>query len=299
MISRLGFICGSSAFAVLGAGAAGAKTADFKLKLEKLSLSVGASKPFTVLHVSDTHLTQATAAELLLASEKDRELHERRSKALTRNAKAFAASVDYAKEHGFRLVHTGDLIDYCSEGNIAAAKDGLSGMDALVCPGNHEIVGFPSSETPKSAETAAKLMTRLESAYGTRFLVSSQELNGVRFVAFDNGGLSKWRVKEQIATLEAELDKPAPMVILCHLPPYEETLLAELRRREKNGRQKPPHAYMMMNERINRMIAESTNVKAILCGHLHFSWRGSFNGRIPLCVAPANLSGYAVEVAFV
>ena len=300
-IDRRRFILSASAFGALCAGALRAADAApaFNLRLEQLTLRVGATNPFGALHFSDTHLTSATAAELAAAGAEDRERHEKRSKAMPKNAAAFAASLAYAKGKGLLPIHTGDLVDYLSDGNIELARRSLAGTKTLITPGNHETTGFPASRRPKDAASAAETARRIEAAYGERFLVSSRSVGGVRFVGFDNGGLSKWRIDEQLSELEREISKEGgPVVLLCHFPPFEQTLLEHIRKREKNGRQKPVRAYMMMDERLNGIIRSHPSVKAVLCGHLHFSWRGMLNDSVHLVVAPANLNGSATEITF-
>ena len=45
-------------------------------------------------------------------------------------------------------------------------------------------------------------------------------------------------------------------------------------------------------------LRNQANLKAILCGHLHFEWRGTFNGNVPMLVAGGNFEGHAYEISF-
>ena len=40
------------------------------------------------------------------------------------------------------------------------------------------------------------------------------------------------------------------------------------------------------------------NVKAFLCGHLHFEWQGLFGGKVPILVAGRNFNGECYDIAF-
>ena len=40
------------------------------------------------------------------------------------------------------------------------------------------------------------------------------------------------------------------------------------------------------------------NLKAMLCGHLHFEWRGTFNGKVPVVVAGRSFNGECYEISF-
>ena len=301
--TRRAFAAGSLAALCAGALRVGAAPEVASvLKLEHLALQVGAARPFGALHFSDTHLTLASAADLAAADEDARKLHAARSKALPRNAQAFAAALAYAKEKGLQTLHTGDLLDYLSGANLAAARDGLAGTGTFITPGNHEAMGFPRSATPRTASACAEAVAQLEKSFRDPCLVASRVVHGVNFVAFDNGGLSRFRREEQLAGLAAAFDKGLSVVLLCHFPPYVPALAQFLRERDaKAGRAKPEAAYMMCGAKyaaLNDFLQSRAELKAVLSGHLHLSWRGELRSGVPLCVAPANSGGRAVEISF-
>ena len=49
------------------------------LKPKKLSIAVGAAKPFTALHFSDSHISMADAADILWGTSKELRLYEARN----------------------------------------------------------------------------------------------------------------------------------------------------------------------------------------------------------------------------
>ncbi|MCQ2391049.1 MAG: metallophosphoesterase [Kiritimatiellae bacterium] len=301
--TRRSFAVGGLAALCAGALRAGAELdAERVLKLDRLALKVGAARPFGALHFSDTHLPLASAADLAAADDDARNLHAARSKALSRSAQAFAASLAYAKRQGLLPLHTGDLLDYLSDANIEAAREGLAGTNTFITPGNHEAMGFPRSATPRTAAACAAAVERLEKAFRDPFLVASRVVQGVNFVAFDNGGLSKFRLKEQLAELKAAFGKGLPVVLLCHFPPYVPALAQFLKERDaKMARSKPDAAYMMCGDKyaaINDFLQSRAELKAVLAGHLHLAWQGELRPGVPLCVAPANSGGRAVEIGF-
>jgi hypothetical protein len=40
------------------------------------------------------------------------------------------------------------------------------------------------------------------------------------------------------------------------------------------------------------------NLKAWLCGHLHFEWQGTFGDGVPVCVAGRNFNGECYDISF-
>jgi hypothetical protein len=45
-------------------------------------------------------------------------------------------------------------------------------------------------------------------------------------------------------------------------------------------------------------IREQKNLKAFLCGHLHFEWQGMFNGKVPILIAGRNANGECYDITF-
>ena len=117
-MTRRGFLAGGAALGGLMASSALPVLADDpslfpgRGRFERLSLNyheikAGASKPFTVLHISDTHLTAAYPDE----GEWERKIAERRIRTFGgRQEEALRDSIAWAKLHNDYIVHTGDLI---------------------------------------------------------------------------------------------------------------------------------------------------------------------------------------------
>ena len=108
-----------------------------RLSLNYHEIKAGASKPFSVLHISDTHLTAAYPDE----GEWERKIAERRIRTFGgRQEEALRDSIAWAKIHTDYIVHTGDLIDFQSRANFDLVKKyyGEGGAAMLGCLGNHE-----------------------------------------------------------------------------------------------------------------------------------------------------------------
>ena len=289
----------------------GAQKADdaipFKLAVRKVKLSLGVPAPFSFIHFSDTHITEATAAELAVAGADGRGLHERRAKALHRNARSFAAVLTRIRETGSFAVNTGDLLDYVSDGGLSAAA-AQRGLNILTTPGNHETTALNPAKNPKGNAMFAAMGARIEESFDCRLPVEARTVKGVRFVAFDNAGVSQYRMAEALEALKREFAAGLPTVLCCHIPLYSPELLA---RERKGNKTKPAYAWMMIGEEVEGnapdqekkaivdFLKAQKNLKAVLAGHLHSFWQGTFNGVVPMVVAPANYGGHALEICLV
>jgi len=303
MVTRRTFSGGFLSALICGALKADA-AAPFALDLRTVKLALGLPRPFSFIHFSDTHLTEATATELAAAGAEGRTLHEKRVKILGRNARSFAAVLARLRETGSFAVNTGDLLDYVTEGGLTAAA-AQRGLDILTTPGNHETTVLDPAKKPKGKAMFGALGAQIEAAYGCHLPVEARTVKGVRFVAFDNAGVSRYRMAEALEALKREFAAGLPTVLCCHFPLYSPDLLAHLR---KGNKVKPARAWMMIGEEVEGVAPKpeekaitdflkvQKNLKAVLAGHLHSFWQGTFNGGVPMVVAPANASGRALEI---
>lgn len=125
-----------------------------RLSLAYATVEIGLEKPFSVLHISDTHFTAAYPHE----SEKKQKLREARTQCFGgRQEEAMRDSLAWARDHVDYVLHTGDLIDWQSEANLDLVRkylgDGITG-----CMGNHEFspdmwLSEPKQETPRRTRT--------------------------------------------------------------------------------------------------------------------------------------------------
>lgn len=295
-------------FGFLSALLCGALKADdsmpFKLNVHKVKLSLGVPTPFSFLHFSDAHLTEASADELAAIGEERRAFHKNRVRALKKNARSFAAVLAHIRETGAFAVNTGDLLDYVSEGGLVSAA-AQRGLDILSTPGNHEATMLDPTLKPKGKAMFEMLGGRIEKSFGCKLPVEAKTIKGVEFVTLDNSGLSRFRVDEVLESLKRAFAAGMPTVLCCHFPLYSSELLAHER---KGNKTKPARAWMMVGEEVEGVaprpedkaivdfLKSQKNLKVVLAGHLHSFWQGAFNGTVPMVVAPANYSGHALEI---
>ena len=293
------------------------------LKPKRLSIAVGPERPFTALHFSDSHISMADPADILWGNSRMLSLYELRNNGPCGKGgfqfavQSLAATIAYARRKNLHLLNTGDIMDFRSEANIDCISRSLKGLDIFSALGNHEGRGHHSRElNPQSKADDDALRARFEQALGNPLLVASRVINGVKFVAFDNCGLARHYRAEQFERIKAEFEEGLPSVLMCHMPPFSPALHeATCEMHRQRGRSLPAadnlNAYYMMDVPFGKSGASSDmkkllgflrrrkNLKAILCGHLHFEWSGTFGDGVPVHVAGRGFNGECYEISFV
>lgn len=183
-----------------------------RLSLVSQHIDAGAEKPFSLLHISDTHLTAAYPHE----GEWTRQFMSRRSKTFGgRQEEALRDSLGWAKEHVDYVVHTGDLIDGQSEANFDLVRKyyGEGGAAMFGCLGNHE---FYHGQKTQTEESKSETRDKIAAAYPFDISLQSTVVNGVNFVTLDNvyGTITA----EQATRFEAEVKKGLPIILCMHCP---------------------------------------------------------------------------------
>ena len=263
------------------------KLIDKYLKVSKLTLKVGASKPFSAVHFTDTHVSMSDAKDILTGNERSLRLYEARRPRFPISLQTLAATIAYAERGNMPLLNTGDLFDYQSDANVSCVANSFAGRNVFSSLGNHESYGHhPKEMDPSTPEEGRALLEKYEKAYRQPLIVASKVINGVNFVAFDNGGLERYFLERRLAAIKAEFEKGLPVVLLCHIPLNNKDLDAPA----VNG--------IVGDSFKNELRAHKNQIKAILCGHGHRERLGEWNG-IPVALAGANFEGSAREIEFI
>ena len=156
-----------------------------RLSLAYATVEIGLEKPFSVLHISDTHFTAAYPHE----SEQKQKLREVRTQCFGgRQEEAMRDSLAWARDHVDYVLHTGDLIDWQSEANLDLVRkylgDGITG-----CMGNHEFSPDMWLSEPKQENTEAykdRSRAMLQKTFPFDISFNAQQINGVNFICLDN-----------------------------------------------------------------------------------------------------------------
>ena len=302
-----------------------AKTEDAKevvgmKEIRKIRIEVGASKPFSALHLSDSHFTRVDGRD----NERKHKLAQGRSKIFPKAEAYFDAAVNYAREKDLLLLHTGDLIDFVSAANLDYVKERLGEDNWFVSAGNHEYSQYVG-EAREDAAYRAQTYPQVQAAYPNNLNFGSRVIHGVNFVALDNGYYNFTERQQEL--MKKEVEKGLPIVMMCHVPLYTpEHCKAQLALNDgrcaymtgvpleitKTYQCDPslPEAEQWRNRSVQQRTDEPTLefiewlkkqplLKAILCGHMHDFYQERFSPTAIQYTVAANYDGSAYEIAFV
>lgn len=275
----------------------------------RLEIRVGATKPFRMLHISDSHIAQMNSRDLAKADEVELKWYESRRRHFDTAATGLAAALLYARVKKLPILHTGDLVDYMSDANCNIAKRDFEGVDCLYAVGNHELAGTPRPG-PRWKQLAA-VRAKSEKYFPNPFMVTSRVINGVNFVAIDNVGMCADVVDEQFAAIRKEFEKGLPVVMAYHIPFYAEALADDI----MNAKGYKPKSRADINEgwlaacpgkpaqpinaKLSTWLKGQKNLKALLCGHMHRENQVPFTDTVSQYVAGATFKGNAYEIDFI
>lgn len=305
---------GSGAAGTQGNGAEGAKrpAKASALKVTRYAVMVGAERPFSALHISDTHLAAVDVADGVPSP---RNAAERR-KIFPGAEAGLEAALDYARGRGEFVINTGDLIDYVNEGNLAAVRTAWreASRDGILTAGNHEFCQMVGDGATEDEAYKAASRARVQSVYPDNLLFSSRIVCGVNFVSFDN---VYYYVPAGVPEMfEAEAARGLPIVVCCHVPFYTEELCKAV---QKGRAGFPPYLsgapdsvidgvkdpYRRTQQRSDRRtldfvarLKSERLVKAVLCGHLHWAHVGPFSPTAMQYCVGANYKSLAHEFSF-
>lgn len=271
-----------------------------RLSLGYATVEIGLEEPFSLLHITDSHLSDAYESE--------GEEHLKRKQKLTRTyggrqEEALRDALTWARQHVEYVLHTGDLIDWQSEANFALVEK-YFGEGFLGAVGNHEFKDL--SPQPASREEQRDV---LQSHYHADVFFRSQIIHGVNFIMLDNafGTVSE----EQVRRFRDEAAKGLPMVLCMHVPFFTEKIFRE---NARFWRSKRPMSSGSLPEPFGDFKAQISDpvtrefigylkteplLKSILAGHFHIMTEDQFS---PTCREYVTGPGFlftAREVLFV
>ena len=257
-----------------------------------VEFQIGAKKPFTFFHASDTHLTFCDARD----DARKQALAEMRSTFFPDAELRLRESINRARECGGFLVHTGDLIDFVSEANLDAAAQFMRSNRCFFTAGNHEFSLYVG-EAFEDADYRAQSLDHVQAAFPMNIRFAARRINGVNFVGLDN---SYYRIEPwQLSRLKAEAQRGDPIVLCMHTPLFTEKLFAcSMRVNDNAGIMCVPEELMQdySDYRYYQQKADAATyaaydyilncpaIRLILTGHLHFDYESMLNPRLPQLV---------------
>lgn len=269
-------------------------------------IKAGASSPFSILHISDTHFTAAYEHEGVFKCGK--------SAARTRTfggrqEEAFRDSLDWAKANADYVLHTGDLIDFQSEANFDLVRK-YYGEAMFGSVGNHEFYTYLPEEKHTWQEPFKNRSWDLLAKYypvETRF--STKIINGVNFISLDDvfGTVQT----DQVERFHAEAKKGLPMILCMHVPFFTDDLwLMTERFWHYSGSKFRNAAIPDIRGDLKRQREDKTTadfiaylkseklLKGLLVGHEHITMQDQFSETATEYVVGGNFMFHGQEVLF-
>ena len=277
------------------------------MKLLKSTVEIGLEKPVKLLHVTDTHLA--------LADERDDERKHALAGRLgdPNKEKYLKEHIAYAEEHCDLMVHTGDLMDFVSHANVDYAREVLRNEKIFFIAGNHDYSQYVGEAWE---DNAYRMNSYMQMGYGlgVPMFFNSRVVGGVNIVGIDNSyylfeDWHLWRLKR-------EVEKGLPVILAFHDPLFEQSLYDFHRQRVPNEctylvgcdeehllpysefravQQRPDASTLRFIEYVKNEPA----IRAILTGHLHFSFESSLTPTLPQFVTGGAYEGVAREVTVI
>lgn len=279
-----------------------------RLALNYGTVNIGLEKPFSILHISDTHLTAVYPHE----DEKKQQLHKIRTTTFGgRQEEALRDSLDWARQHVDYVVHTGDLIDWQSEANFDLVRK-YFGEGVVGCLGNHEFSQHMWLSEPKETGTEQyKDLTRkkLQEVFPYDIELQSQVVGGVNFVTLDD--VYGYVTERQVELFRKEVKKGLPIVLCMHVPFHTENIWrADIRfwhdekSRFRNVAPDPSGEYKRQQDdpvtsAFIAYLKTELLLKAILAGHLHITIQDQFSPTATEYVVGGNFLFHGEEILFI
>ncbi|MBR6361099.1 MAG: metallophosphoesterase [Clostridia bacterium] len=280
------------------------------MQLLKNTLVIGLEKPVKILHVTDSHLAFADEYD----NERKHELAKRFG--TVEREKYLKEHIAYSKENCDVLVHTGDLMDFVSHANTQKAREILADDHIFFIAGNHEYSQYVGEAWEDKAYRMNSYMEiERDGGFGVPMLWNTRIVGGVNIVGIDNAYqlFEDW----QIHHLKKEVAKGLPVILAFHDPLFEQSLYDYHYSRntgdtctyltgldeEHLERYSEFRAYQHRpDEPTLRMIDYIKNeplIKAVLTGHLHFSFESNITDSLPQFVTGSGYDGWAREITII
>ena len=256
-----------------------------RLSVAYARIDAGATAPFSVMHISDTHLTAAYLHEGVAQCG----MSARRTQTFGgRQEAALRDSLDWAKANCDYVLHTGDLIDFQSEANFDLVKKHY-GETMFGSMGNHEFYTYLPDEKHTWLESFKdRSWPILKERYPVDARFSAKVVNGVNFICLDDvfGTVRP----DQVEKFHLEAKKGLPIVLCMHVPFFTDTLWLMTRRFWSSPDTKfrrsamPDPSGDLKRQREDRTTADfiaylksERLLKGLLVGHEHVTMQDRFS----------------------
>ena len=284
----------------------GKRGAHSRISLSYAVVEAGATKPFSALHLSDTHLAYAYPDE---HPDKVDESSRRCPAFGGRQEEALRDSLAWAKNNVDYVVHTGDLIDFQSRANFDLVKK-YYGPAMCGSLGNHEFSqNMGRTKQSNTEEYKAETADLLRAAYPFDIRLQSTVVNGVNFVTIDD--VYGYVCPDQVERFAVEVKKGLPIILCMHVPFITPHIwLADQKFWTRAGRKFESAAVpdargdykVQQTDPVTRdfiaYLKTEKLLKGILAGHLHITVQDRFSPTAMQYVIGGNFLFHGEEVFF-
>ena len=279
-----------------------------RLSLAYQHVKIGLEKPFSILHISDTHLCEAYPDELPYDKDKVR---FRNSVFGGRQEESLKDSLEWARNNVDAVLHTGDLIDFQTRANLDLARRYFGNTpDIFGCVGNHEFQRHKEGEPIRNTtEYNALSADVLRKAFPFDLALQSTVFGGVNFVAMEQ--VYGFVTESQVERFHAEVKKGLPIVLCMHVPFFTENIWRAdckfwpgcgKKFREDTVRAAYGDYTRQTNDKTTSdfvsYLKNEPLLKAILAGHLHITVQDRFSPTAMEYVVGPNFLFHGQEIMF-
>lgn len=248
--------------------------------IDEVELNLGLQKEYKIVFVNDLHM-QVNSDEIE-KEQKDfmtQRIGEFSYNGMTTYENWQSIPRAISKLDADFVIFGGDILDFCSEANAEALKDGFSQLKTpyMYLRSDHDVEPYWLSDT-----NAEKCMN-LQNNVADNSSVLWQDLGEVIVLGINN---SHNNISEEaLEIIKNVFAMGKPVIVATHIPfdQSEGTELKEFSERVRDGRhlywgvegEKYPNEYTQ--EFMSMIYAEESPVIAVLAGHLHDGWEGTIS----------------------
>ena len=272
-------------------------------------IHIGLPQPFSVLHISDTHLTAVYDDEpeylVKFAKYRAKVFGGRQEEAL-RDSLAWAKmNVDY-------VIHTGDFIDFQTRANLDIVKKVFGEEKALTGSlGNHEFQRrIPDEKVDESCiaglrKYGALSMKLLAETFPFDISLQSTVVNGVNFVTLNE--VVGFVTENHVERFHAEVKKGLPIILCMHCPFFTAELARasckywQFNRKFRQDNPGPMNSFQVNDPVTRDFIAYLKGEKllrGILTGHMHLTACDRFSPTAMQYIVGGNFMFHGEEILF-
>ena len=275
------------------------------MNIIKTTLKIGATAPFKILHMSDTHLTETDSAD---SAARVKFAGDRRNAHFKTGYEDLLFAKEYIKKTGYKLIHTGDLVDFITPENLRLSKEFSQQEGVLFIAGNHEIHTCPNNvfcdeDFKKDLEKRKTTLNEVNGYFSNDIDFFCEEINGVYLIGINN---YDYQIsKQNLLKLKEIASKGLPCLVFAHIPLYNEELYSRMHGAllsipEELFLGKPPFIiYEQKADETTREAVEFINnceqIKCFICGHLHFDYESAEGFKKQLITGVGSLREITVE----